>query len=69
MDFRIVAANIDALPVPHPQVTFIWKSNWGIGKVIYMLARYSALVDTPWALWRTSHRPTSFRILLLTECA
>jgi len=33
------------------EISFIWKSNWGIGKVIYILARYSALVDTPWALW------------------
>jgi hypothetical protein len=37
------------------QVNLVWKSNWGIGKVIYLFARYSALIDVPWTVWRTLH--------------
>jgi len=33
------------------ETNLIWKSDWGTGKIIYILARYTALVDTPLALW------------------
>jgi hypothetical protein len=38
------------------QVRLVWKSNWGIGNILFLLTRYSAFVDVPLTVWRTSTR-------------
>jgi hypothetical protein len=38
------------------QIRLVWRSNWTIGKVLFLLTRYPTFVDVPLAAWGTSMR-------------
>lgn len=37
------------------EVRLVWKSNWGIGNITFLLARYPTFVDVPLAVWLHRH--------------
>jgi hypothetical protein len=48
----------DRSPLTHrflgQQVRLVWKYNWGIGTILFLLTRYLSFVDVPLTAWRTS---------------
>ncbi|KAK7470059.1 hypothetical protein VKT23_001497 [Stygiomarasmius scandens] len=41
----------DYLLTLEKEITLIWKSKWGVAKVLYMLSKFPPFIDVPLVLW------------------
>jgi len=42
---------VDYFQTIEAEVELVWKSKWGLGKVLFLLARYSAFLDVPLSIY------------------
>ncbi|KAG6894112.1 hypothetical protein C0992_007457, partial [Termitomyces sp. T32_za158] len=45
--FLQIAKIYDCLLTLDMEVEYIWKANWGVGKILFLLERYMALISAP----------------------